>query len=361
MEVETVLVTGANRGIGLEFVRQLVQLSKPPLYLCLLLTEMRLRYRQTALADDGAVAPMQKKKCVHNSNFQCHRGLLDYPSDYRIREVRFETRQENQKLPSTPSFSQQPRGGPRPPWGCCENEEEEYISSFGTYQALKEIKDASKETEIHLIKLDVSKTDEIENARKTVAEVVGDRGLNLLINNAGAARWLGFPDITEEDMVFHFKTNTVGPVIVFKEMLPLLQISAKHKSTGVDVSKTIVLNISSTAGSIAVLTDTNPLWREYLSVMGYRISKTALNMAMRVAALSVKDEGILVVNMCPGWVKTDMGTDRAMIEVSESVSDMMKMLPQLNVTHQGAFLDRHGNTILIKEEYLLIPFMISLQ
>ncbi|GIY63239.1 c-factor [Caerostris darwini] len=255
MEVETVLVTGANRGIGLEFVKQLVQLTKPPLYL-------------------------------------------------------FATYRDETKI-----------------------------------QALKEIKDASKETEIHLIKLDVSKTEEIENARKIVAEVVGDRGLNLLINNAGAARWLGFPDITEEDLVFHFKTNTVGPVIVFKEMLPLLQISAKHKSTGVDVSKTIVLNISSTAGSIAVLTDTNPLWREYLSVMGYRISKTALNMAMRVAALSVKDHGILVVNMCPGWVKTDMGTDRAMIEVSESVSDMMKMLPQLNVTHQGAFLDRHGNTI----------------
>ncbi|GBM11899.1 hypothetical protein AVEN_209604-1 [Araneus ventricosus] len=32
MEVESVLVTGANRGIGLELVKQLVQLPKPPKY-----------------------------------------------------------------------------------------------------------------------------------------------------------------------------------------------------------------------------------------------------------------------------------------------------------------------------------------
>ncbi|GIX78894.1 c-factor [Caerostris extrusa] len=32
MEVESVLVTGANRGIGFEFVKQLLRLPKPPHY-----------------------------------------------------------------------------------------------------------------------------------------------------------------------------------------------------------------------------------------------------------------------------------------------------------------------------------------
>ncbi|GBM00308.1 hypothetical protein AVEN_32649-1 [Araneus ventricosus] len=68
-------------------------------------------------------------------------------------------------------------------------------------------------------------------------------------------------------------------------------------------------------------------------------------MAMRIAAFTIQDQGVLIVNMCPGWVKTDMGTDRALIEVSESVSDMMKTLPELNGTHHGSYLDRNGKVI----------------
>ena len=33
MSIESVLITGANRGIGLEFVRQLLVLQNPPKYI----------------------------------------------------------------------------------------------------------------------------------------------------------------------------------------------------------------------------------------------------------------------------------------------------------------------------------------
>ena len=33
MSIESVLITGANRGIGLEFVRQLLVLKNPPKYI----------------------------------------------------------------------------------------------------------------------------------------------------------------------------------------------------------------------------------------------------------------------------------------------------------------------------------------
>ncbi|GIY00012.1 hypothetical protein CDAR_79671 [Caerostris darwini] len=79
--------------------------------------------------------------------------------------------------------------------------------------------------------------------------------------------------------------------------------------------------------------------------MGYSISKAALNMAMRVIACTVKDQGILVVNISPGWVKTDMGTSQAVLEVSESISAMMETMQRLNETHHGSFLDRNGNVI----------------
>ncbi|GIX83968.1 hypothetical protein CEXT_102511 [Caerostris extrusa] len=77
----------------------------------------------------------------------------------------------------------------------------------------------------------------------------------------------------------------------------------------------------------------------------YRTSKAALNMAMQVIARTVNDQGILVVNICPGWVKTDMGTSQAMLEVTESISAIIETLKRLNETHHGSFLDRNGNVI----------------
>lgn len=71
--------------------------------------------------------------------------------------------------------------------------------------------------------------------------------------------------------------------------------------------------------------------------------QAALNMMMRVIAANVKDKGILVVMMCPGWVKTDMGSEKAEIEVEESVSSILNTLSQLNESHHGSFMDRNGN------------------
>ncbi|XP_055953219.1 C-factor-like [Argiope bruennichi] len=253
MEAESVMVTGANRGIGLEFVKQLVKLPKPP----------RLVF-----------------------------------ATYRNKN---------------------------------------------TIQDLKDIQENCKETQVVLIQMNVSNCNDIEKAKKIIEEKVGDEGLSLLINNAGTARYLGFPEITEEDMLFHFNTNAVGPVMVLKTMLPLLQKSAARDTSGMKVSRSAVVNISSLMGSITELTDSHS--KEWLNVLSYRTSKTALNMAMRVIALTIKGQGILVVNMCPGWVKTDMGTDQATLEPSESISAMLKTFSNLNESHHGTFLDRNGNSI----------------
>ncbi|GBM38209.1 hypothetical protein AVEN_8272-1 [Araneus ventricosus] len=71
--------------------------------------------------------------------------------------------------------------------------------------------------------------------------------------------------------------------------------------------------------------------------------QAALNMAMRVAAAKVKDKGILIVMMCPGWVKTDMGgRERAVLEPEESIADMLKTLSTLKESHHGIYMDRLG-------------------
>jgi NAD(P)-dependent dehydrogenase (short-subunit alcohol dehydrogenase family) len=40
---------------------------------------------------------------------------------------------------------------------------------------------------------------------------------------------------------------------------------------------------------------------------GYRLSKAALNALTRILADELKDTGVKVNSVCPGWVKTDMG------------------------------------------------------
>jgi NAD(P)-dependent dehydrogenase (short-subunit alcohol dehydrogenase family) len=48
---------------------------------------------------------------------------------------------------------------------------------------------------------------------------------------------------------------------------------------------------------------------------GYRISKAALNAVTRIFANDLAGDKIRVNSVCPGWVKTDMGGDRATREL----------------------------------------------
>ncbi|GBM08955.1 putative oxidoreductase C663.06c [Araneus ventricosus] len=252
MKVENVMVTGANRGIGLEFVRQLSRLNEPPKHI-----------------------------------------FATYRSPDSLKD-------------------------------------------------LKEIEESSTKTKIILIKMDVTNPDEREAARNAVEETVKERGLNLLINNAGVLESQNLPHLTSENLELHFKVNTVAPVMVSQTMLPLLERAAQlHGDTGaLSVSKATVLNMASMTGSIA---NTGVIFRRDLVVPAYKMSKAALNMAMRIIATNVKDKGILVIMMCPGWVKTHMGTEKAVLEPEESISTMIKTLPKLNESHHGTFIDRTGN------------------
>ncbi|GBM97855.1 C-factor [Araneus ventricosus] len=189
---------------------------------------------------------------------------------------------------------------------------------------------------------DVTSTDDREAARNAVEETVKERGLNLLINNAGVSESQVLPHLTAENLELHFKVNTVAPVMVFQAMLPLLERAADLQggTNALSVSRAAVLNMASLTGSIA---NAGVIFRRDLVVPAYKISKAALNMAMRVIAANVKDKGILVIMMCPGWVRTGMGTNKAVLEPEESIWTMIKTLPKLNESHHGVFIDRTGN------------------
>ena len=72
----------------------------------------------------------------------------------------------------------------------------------------------------------------------------------------------------------------------------------------------------------------------------YRVSKAALNMA--VAAAQPDYPGVIMVALCPGWVRTDMGGSGAPLGVEDSVAAMRRILAGLTPAEQGAFLHHDG-------------------
>lgn len=254
MELFSVVITGSNRGIGLEFVRQLANSTKPPRHIF-------ATYRRT-----------------------------------------------------------------------------------NTLQKLEDVqKFAPSAVQIHLVKLDVRNGSDVDNLRRFVEDVVGKKGLTLLINNAGIVQPQPFPGVTFENWNVHFQVNAVGPVLLAQAFLPALKKAASSESSpGMRFSKAGILNVSSVAGSIAKAGVHTKL---DLGAPSYKTSKAALNMAMRIMAATRRDDNILIVNMCPGWVKTDMGAARANISPEESVAAMLNTITKLNESNHGTYVDRFGDPI----------------
>jgi NAD(P)-dependent dehydrogenase (short-subunit alcohol dehydrogenase family) len=72
----------------------------------------------------------------------------------------------------------------------------------------------------------------------------------------------------------------------------------------------------------------------------YRVSKAALNMAVTAAQHDYPKA--LMLPMCPGWVRTDMGGPGASISVEESVGAMRGTIAGLTAKNKGQYLHHDG-------------------
>ncbi|XP_043250371.1 C-factor [Colletes gigas] len=199
---------------------------------------------------------------------------------------------------------------------------------------------AEKSTNIHIIEIDLVDTKNYDKIVETVSKKVGNKGLNVLFNNAGvSSKFTRLNFVKEQQLTETFFVNTVVPILLTKAFLPLLKIASnnfKDKSK-MNIKRSAVINMSSILGSIAE--------NDQGGYYPYRCSKTALNAATKSMSIDLKEDGILVTCLHPGWVRTDMGGNNAPMDIDTSVSNILNTLSSLTSEHTGCFIQYDGKSL----------------
>ena len=79
--------------------------------------------------------------------------------------------------------------------------------------------------------------------------------------------------------------------------------------------------------------------------VAYRVSKAGLNKIAQCLAADLKAEGVIVVAMHPGWVRTDMGGPDATLDVRDSVAGIIRVAESLTLADTRRYLDYRGEDI----------------
>lgn len=184
--------------------------------------------------------------------------------------------------------------------------------------------DSARDLGVEVITADVATAAGVAH----LAGAIGDRAIDVLINNAGVwpddGQALGGLDY--DALAATFATNALGPLRVTEALWPALRRGRGKK----------VAHLSSGMASIA--DNSSGGW------YGYRMSKAALNMASRSLARDLAADGIASAVLDPGWAQTDMGGPHAPTPVAESVRGLLAQLDRLDLATTGAFLHWRGGT-----------------
>lgn len=177
--------------------------------------------------------------------------------------------------------------------------------------------------------LEVTNSDDIGNLEKYLGKAFGK--VDVLVNNAGIAlEWDGQPTNVEKIRTT-LEVNLIAPYAITTALLPLLLKSDDAR----------VINQSSMLGSLDTAENSWEHVAQFMTV-GYSTSKAALNMLTVIQSKTFTSQGIAVAAAHPGWVKTDLGTNAAPMEVDEGASTVVNLItipraefPHGQLVHKG--------------------------
>ena len=173
---------------------------------------------------------------------------------------------------------------------------------------------ASKIKNSSSLELNITNESSVARAAKQVPQ------LDVLINNA-AIILDGDQDILSipaEKMARTIDTNALGALRVSQAFLPQLLKSSGGR----------IVNVSSGAGQLSDMGTWSP---------AYAASKTALNAVTCLLAVALKNKGIAVNSVCPGWCRTEMGGAAAPRSVEEGAAGIVWLAADAPQKKTGLF------------------------
>lgn len=185
-----------------------------------------------------------------------------------------------------------------------------------------ELRSISGDVQIH--RLDV--TDGLQVA--SLARLLADEPVDVLINNAGVfGPRAGFGETDYDEWIEVLRCNTLAPMRMAEQFVEHVAKSGRK----------VIVNMST---GMASLEQTTSGW-----AMIYRSSKTAVNMVGKGLAADLRERGIIVAMLNPGWVLTDMGGPDAKTSPEESVAGMRKEIDALTLEDSGRFIRFDGTSV----------------
>jgi len=131
--------------------------------------------------------------------------------------------------------------------------------------------------------LDVTDADAGERMLATASEHYG--GLDVLVNNAGAAQWRHLDDVPDEDWYAQYELNVMAPLRAMRVVAPAMAKRGWGR----------IVNVCSTAGK-----------RPSASMPEYSVAKAAELSLSRLFADRYAAQGVLVNAICPGPVEAEL-------------------------------------------------------
>jgi NAD(P)-dependent dehydrogenase (short-subunit alcohol dehydrogenase family) len=189
-------------------------------------------------------------------------------------------------------------------------------------QALNDLAEAHDDVEV--IGVRVADGDSLAD----LAARIEGRPIDVLISNAGANLPMESQSLASMDYdgwAELFAVNAMTPLRVLQALRPNLEASAATPPKAI--------TITSQMGALSL---------DWPVAYAYCSSKAAVNKVMRMASLELKEVGIAVGLIHPGWVQTDMGGPKAAITAPESAAGIARVVEGLDLVQTGCFVTWEG-------------------